>query len=113
MLLLGGLKYYELLVTVRWMVGDKIDQTACLYHPNHNQEQQQQQLARVKAALFDWLAEAGEGSNPTLLAWVALLVGQLHPVPEERLPAAEAAARLEQLMPALANVSGALTHGSA
>lgn len=109
MLLLGYARYSQLLVGISWKLPNgEVAHDACLYHPHKKEQQQQQQLARVKAALYDWLAEAGQGSNPTLLAWVAILVGQLHPLPQERPPAAEAAARLEQLMPALSEVCGSL-----
>jgi hypothetical protein len=113
MLLLGYAKYSQLLVGISWKLPNgEVAHDGCLYHP-HRKEQQQHQLTRVKAALHDWLAEAGQGSNPTLLAWVAILVGQLHPLPEQRLPAAEAAARLEQLLPALSEVCASLRYGSA
>jgi hypothetical protein len=58
---------------------------------------QQQQMVRIKGALMRWVKEAKEEGNSLLLGWLGVVLGQVHPDPEERLTCAQAAERLQQL----------------
>jgi hypothetical protein len=44
-----------------------------------------------------WVQEAKQGANSLLLGWLGVVLGQVHPDPEERLTGAQAAERLQQL----------------
>jgi hypothetical protein len=68
----------------------------CLFPPG-NAPVQQQQLVKIKAVLLRWVKEAKEEGNPLLLGWLGVVMGQVHPDPEERLTPAQAAERLKQL----------------
>lgn len=106
-MLLGRDVFNSLLVEVE--VPGHQEPAGALFPPgNLAQQQQQLQLVKIKAALLRWVMEAGLQGNSLVLGWLGVVLGQLHPDPEERLSPAQAAARLRLLARTYGEGSGAL-----